>query len=200
MRFIQDYKMKRKIKINKIYEDRNTKKDMKNYFLENNFLMLENFFDEKIIDLKNLKFEEFYEPTFIKCNKLSKKNYNDFFMEIFKFLKSKDFYDIFEEITNDKIKKINFEIKKFEKKNYKILNDDFLSKNKYDVFFDFSKNFDYKNGGVNYYFDENKNEIFNLKLNFNSFVILKKEKLRDFIEYINNDEKNFILRIFISIN
>ena len=173
------------MKINKIYS--NEIKNIKNFYEKNNFVQLENFF-LKIPTLKNFKLKKKINLTshiFYEC-KIKKNFFNkDFFLFIEKIIGKK------------KIKKII--LKKFQKNNYTILNDDFLDKNKIEIILDFTKNFNKKNGGQKIYLNKKK-EVFYLDGKFNCLTIINKKNLISYTKYLNiNYKKNFILRFELSL-
>ena len=185
--------------INDIYLDEKLIRNMRKYFLQNNFISFENFFNHNIKKIqKDFLKQKFYEEIILDEFKKYKTNYENDFT---KFLRSKKFINIVEKITQKKLKLDSLEILKYNHFCYKLIKDEKVKKDKILVVFDLTKNWEDDFGGTLTFLKKDR-ELFHLKPNFDFLTIINyKKDILYYLKYINvNSKKNFILRVFIQLS
>ena len=92
---------------------------------------------------------------------------------------------------NNKITKLNnYEIVKFQHKNYTLLHDNLKEKQQLRLIFDFTEDWNHDSGGFNSYIN-NSEELLRINPKENSLSIIQlNEKILNFTKYINNKAKN----------
>ncbi len=192
--------------LNSIYLDKNVIFQMNEFFSNEGFLKLDDFF---YIDINNIrtkllksKYNLIYKPIICKCKKV---DMNDVFdhdiLEFAEYFKSRDFTEYVEEITGFELSFNSFEIFLFESGDFTLLNDETQNEEVLEVIFDMSDKFeDFMGGKVTYVTREE--EVFYLRPEFNSLTILfKSDDLMKYLKYVNClAEKRKILRILVKFN
>ncbi len=179
---------------------------MSKYFNQNEFILLNSFFENDISKIKSniLKedFKEEYNPISHRKKILNKKDiYAPKILELFNYFKSKEFTHLIKEITHLNLRITNIELYKYSHKDFIILNDETKPQNTVDVIFDLTSDWKKENGGILTYTTKNK-ELLYITPDFNTLTIVNKPKeIMKYLKYINNKAKtNQILRFEITFN
>jgi len=181
-------------KITKIYLESEVKQQMSEFFDEENFIQLNNFFEKDIDKIKSKlnysKFDLKYNPMKYKFKELDLKNIYDLeIIELVEFFKSKEFLEYIEEITQIDLSFKDLNLRKYLQSDFTLLHDNQEKEDIIEVIFDLSDNWKEEFGGILTYLTKDE-EIFYLSPIFNSLTILyKPEYLIKYLKYINNKSK-----------
>jgi len=181
--------------INNDYLNPQTIMTIKQAFHENNpkSIQLQNFLKNnkfKILQkaIMNSKYDLEYKPDCYSFYKIKKSN--KIIKEFIKFIESKEFRLLISFINNKITKLNNYEIVKFQHKNYTLLHDNLKEKQQLRLIFDFTEDWNHDSGGFNSYIN-NSEELLRINPKENSLSIIQlNEKILNFTKYINNQAKN----------
>ena len=181
--------------INNDYLNPQTIITIKQAFQENNpkSIQLQNFLKNnkfKILQkaIMNSKYYLEYKPDCYSFYKIKKSN--KIINEFIKFIESKEFRLLISFINNKITKLNNYEIVKFQHKNYTLLHDNLKEKQQLRLIFDFTEDWNHDSGGFNSHID-NSEELLRINPKENSLSIIQlNEKILNFTKYINNQAKN----------
>jgi len=181
--------------INNDYLNPQTIMTIKQAFHENNpkSIQLQNFLKNnkfKILQkaIMNSKYYLEYKPDCYSFYKIKKSN--KIIKEFIKFIESKEFRLLISFINNKITKLNNYEIVKFQHKNYTLLHDNLKEKQQLRLIFDFTEDWNHDSGGFNSYIN-NSEELLRINPKENSLSIIQlNEKILNFTKYINNQAKN----------
>lgn len=181
--------------INNDYLNPQTIMTIKQAFHENNpkSIQLQNFLKNnkfKILQkaIMNSKYDLEYKPDCYSFYKIKKSN--KIIKEFIKFIESKEFRLLISFINNKITKLNNYEIVKFQHKNYTLLHDNLKEKQQLRLIFDFTEDWNHDSGGFNSYIN-NSEELLRINPKENSLSIIQlNEKILNFTKYINNKAKN----------
>lgn len=191
------------MKINPIYTKKETLHEMINFFEIEGFIQLSDFIIDDLKKIKEQLLKEKYIKEYIPDQKnqsiLNKKEI--FNLEIIKFIeffKSKEFLSYIEDITELDLVFKKIDIKKYEKKDFTLLNDRVIREDNLEVYFDLTSNWKEDMGGY-LTFTSSEEEFFYLHPLYNALTIIyKPSEILKFLKYINNKaENNSILRVEI---
>ncbi len=192
------------MKINKIYEREETKKEMQNFFLDEGFIQFKDFLNldemENFLkspkDISNFLNKNLFIKKYIP-DKYSYKEYNfngEFNLEILKlleFFKSKNFIKYLEEISDFDLIFKSINLRMYEKGDYTLLHDEELRNDDYlELIYDLSDELEDDEGGILTYVTKFE-EVFYLSSFFNSLTIVyRSSDLMSYLKYMNHKSKN----------
>ncbi len=150
----------------------------------------------KVVTLKDFLNSEFYTKIEKIINKydydrhiipdLESYNYSVVPKEFETFVKSKEFKDFVKSIFGSNIEFRRISLQKFGWQDYTILRDDSYESNK--LIFELTPSWDKKYGGISYFVkDDLTQEFFPSE---NTLTIIKEDKIKHFVKYINHYAKN----------
>ena len=139
--------------VNKIYQNKETFEEMQNFFNQQGFIQLNNFFIDDMNKIKSKlykeKFIQIYKPLELKKQELDIKKVIDFdLIKFIEYFKSKEFLKFIEELTNFELNIKNIKINKYSHKDFIILNDKIKNEDQIDILFDLTEDWKKKAGGV----------------------------------------------------
>lgn len=181
--------------INKTYTNSQVKEEMQTYFLENAFISLPDFSNENLIELKKsiLKFnlKENYKPLELKMRRVNLKEcFDTTILEFIEYFKSVEFLEYVESVTDLELEFDSIQLNVYSHKDFIILSDKQEKKERLNVIFDISDEWDSEFGGILTYTTKEE-EVFYVEPSFNSLTILyKPNEVMKYLKYINNLSEN----------
>lgn len=199
--------MKNNLKINKSYLNKQSKNQISDFFENNGFVQLLDFFenidDKKIKENFNKsKFSDIYKPLETKKQELNLKELFEFeIIQLIEYFRSKEFLNYIENICSFELNFNSIEISRYKSGDYLILNDNQIREEVIEIIFDLSDEFEEKMGGLQVYTTKEE-EVLYLEPQFNALTILyKPQEIMKYLKYINNLAKNKeILRFTIKFD
>lgn len=195
------------VEINSSYLKNEVILEMKEFFEEEGFIQLTDFFENNWLNetkeiLLQCNYILKYKPELYKKKSLEIKNqFNLNVILLLEYFKSKEFLNYLEEITQFELEFSELNVNMYSKGDYTLLNDKNKREESLDIIFDLSDSFDKSTGGKLVYITKEE-EVFYLEPSFNTLTILyKSDEVSKYLKYINNKAKNNkILRFEISFN
>lgn len=171
------------MKINSTYLEEDVIEQMIDFYNQNGYLQIQEFFTE-LPELLPQKKKEIYNPLYEKKTQA-------------KILVQKEIIDFIEDLLSTKIKIEKY--LEYKHKDYIILNDKKKLENGFDIIIDFTPKWKKEWGGTLTYTD-GESELFYLEPQHNTLTIIGTDSgLKKYLKYINNKaEENKIKRIEIS--
>ncbi|MFW5704853.1 MAG: hypothetical protein ACOCXG_03330 [Nanoarchaeota archaeon] len=192
------------MKINPIYTQEETLKEMQEYFEEEASISLVAFLNDKLKEIYP-KLEDSHwilrkNPLSVRRYKLPEKNISDIkLLNFIEFFKSKDFIEFLDKITGFQLRLLNLGIYKYNHRCFTTLGHKHKDRETIEVIYDLTKTWNQNSGGTLTYATKQA-DLFYLSPTFNTLTILfKPEDVMSYLKYINNlAEENKILRIEMS--
>lgn len=173
--------------INKVYLDENVLKSMGEFFSENGFLVLSDFFEKECYEQTETSLESSGERKIIP----DKYSYGEL-----ESAESEEVHSFIRKIAGEEDLKFKTEVKKFGHRDFTLLHDSETVGERYEFFIFVCDEWDSEWGGMKVYADSSDSDPLVFLPIGNTFCLVRKgEDMGSFIKYINNHagENKFVL-------